>query len=165
MTPAKKMRFFGGMMDLLTAIDGIDFSRDGRYVYYAGMSNAHLFRISTEILFDFSKTNEELFAAVEIIAPKPLSDGIRTDNSGNIYITDIEHSGVYFITPDGKGTTLIKDEKIRWADGMSLSGNGTFYLADSNIPDQLFQSKKHMKENAPYSIYKFKALQNFIVSD
>lgn len=157
-TPQKKMRFFGGMVDLLTGIDGIDFSRDGQYVYYAPMGHSDLFRIPTAVLTDFSKSEAELAKAVESVSKKPLSDGIRTDYAGNVYITDIENSGVYVVPPSGKGFTLIKDDRIRWADGLSLSGDNTFYLADSAIPDQMLRSKNHMKANAPYYIYKFKAL-------
>ncbi len=157
-TPDKKMRFWG-LVDLLIGVDGIDFSRDGEYVYYAGMSHSGLFRIPTKILTDFSKTEAELANSVEKVAKKPLSDGIRTDHSGNVYITDIEHQGIYVVTPDGKGFTLIKDERIRWADGLSLSFDNTFYLADSALPDQMLRSKDHMKKNAPYPIYKFKAMR------
>jgi len=157
-TPTKKMRFFGGIIDLLTGIDGIDFSRDGKYVYYAPMGHSELFRIPAQILTDFSKTEEELSAAVESVSKKPLSDGIRTDYSGNIYITDIENQGVYVVPPLGDGYTLIKDERIRWADGLSLGSDGMFYLADSAIPDQMLQSKKHMRANAPYYIFRFKSL-------
>ncbi|MCI4667081.1 MAG: major royal jelly family protein [Bacteroidia bacterium] len=156
-TPHKKMRFFGGMVDLLTGIDGLDFSRDGRYMYYAPMGSSNLYRIPTEVAFDFSKTDAQLAEAVESVARKPLSDGIRTDHQGNVYITDVENQGIYIVTPEAKGFTLIKDERIRWADGLSLSGTNTFYLADSDIPNQMLQSKKHIKENAPYHIYRFKA--------
>lgn len=156
-TPTKKMRFFGGLVDLLTGIDGIDFSRDGKYVYYAPMGHSELFRIPSETLLDFNKSEEEIESSVERMVQKPLSDGIRTDHVGNVYITDIEHQGIYIITPDGEGKTLIKDARIRWADGLSLSGENTFYLADSDIPNQMMQSKQHIKEHAPYHIFKFKA--------
>lgn len=159
-TPQKKMRFFGGMVDLLTGIDGIDFSRDGQYVYYAPMGHSELFRIPTAVITDFSKSKAELSNAVERVSKKPLSDGIRTDHHGNVYITDIENSGVYVVPPSGDGFTLIKDDRIRWADGLSLSGRGIFYLADSAIPDQMLRSKKHMSANRPYSIFKFKALES-----
>ncbi len=158
-TPAKKMRFFGGLVDLLTGIDGIDFSRDGEYVYYASMGHSGLFRVSTHVITDFSKTEAEVAAAVERVADKPLSDGIRTDFAGNVYITDIENQGVYVVPPEGKGFTLIKDERIRWADGLSITNDGTFYLADSDIPNQMLQRKAHMAEHAPYYIYKFKAIE------
>ncbi len=154
-TPTKKMRFFGGIVDLLTGIDGIDFSRDGKYIYYAPMGHSSLFRIPTEVVFDFSKTEKAVAGAVELVSKKPLSDGIRTDFSGNVYITDIENQGIYVVTPGGVGFTLIKDERIQWADGLSMTNGGTFYLADSDIPNQMLQSKAHIKEHAPYHIYRF----------
>lgn len=156
-TPAKKMSFFGGLVDLLTGIDGIDFSRDGQYVYYAGMGHSGLFRIPTDVITDFSRNKEEVAAAVERVADKPLSDGIRTDFDGNVYITDIENQGIYVVTPEAEGFTLIKDKRIRWADGLSLRNNGTIYLADSDIPNQMLQSKSHINAHAPYYIYKFEA--------
>ncbi|MDX1641541.1 MAG: L-dopachrome tautomerase-related protein [Balneolaceae bacterium] len=156
-TPEKKMRFFGGLVDLLAGIDGIDFSRDGNYVYYAGMGHSGLFRIPTDVITDFSSSKDEVAAAVERVADKPLSDGIRTDFDGNVYITDIENQGVYVVTPEGKGFTLIKDKRIHWADGLSVRNNGTIYLADSDIPNQMLQSKSHIRANAPYHIYKFEA--------
>jgi sugar lactone lactonase YvrE len=157
-TPAKKMRFLGGLIDLLIGIDGIDFSRDGKYVYYAGVGHSELFRIPTDVLTDLSRPEEEVAGAVERVGKKPLSDGIRTDHAGNVYITDVEHQGVYVIPPTGNGFTLIKDDRIRWADGLSLSGDGTFYLADSDIPGIMLKSKSHIKANAPYYIFRFKAL-------
>lgn len=102
--------------------------------------------------------DEELAAAVERVSDKPLSDGIRTDSSGNIYITDIENQGIYVVPQRGSGFTLIKDERIRWADGLSLGADAYFYLADSDIPNQILQRKKHMAEHAPYFIYRFPTL-------
>gem|GEM_PF-201379 len=159
-TPTKKMRFLGGLIDLLTGIDGIDFSRDGKYVYYAAMGHSKLFRIPTAVLTDFKLTDSKVANAVEAVAEKPLSDGIRTDFNGNIYITDIEHQGVYVVTPKGKGFTLIKDDRIQWADGLSLTNGGNIYLADSDIPNLMLQSKEHIAEHAPYHIYRFKALND-----
>jgi sugar lactone lactonase YvrE len=157
-TPIKKMRFFGGVADLLTGIDGIDFSRDSEYIYWAPMGSSGLYRISTEVATDFSKTTEELEVAVERVADKPLSDGIRTDDQGNVYITDIENQGVYVVYLSGKGETLIKDDRVQWADGLSLGGDGYFYLIDSEIPNQMLESQKHIRASAPYYIFRFRPL-------
>lgn len=154
-TPAKKMRFFG-IVDLLTGIDGLDISRDGKYVYYAPMGGTGLYRVPAAACADFNVSPQRVAQQVEHIANKPLSDGIRTDHKGNVYITDVEHQGIYVVSPDKKGYTLIKDKRIRWADGMALAGNGYFYLADSDIPDQMLQSKAHMRKHAPYYIFRFK---------
>ena len=154
-TPAKKMRFFG-IVDLLIGIDGLDISRDGKYVYYAPVGGSGLYRVPTAACVDFNMPLKEIAQQVERIADKPLSDGIRTDYKGNVYITDVEHQGIYVVSPDKKGYTLIKDPRIRWADGMALAGDGYFYLADSDIPNQMLQSKAHMRKHAPYYIFRFK---------
>ena len=157
--PAKKMRFFGGMVDLLTGIDGIDVSPDGSYVYYAAMGHSALYRVPIASCVNDNLTSEELAEKVERVGQKPLSDGIRSDNKGRIYITDIEHQGIYVVEPkSSQGYTLIKDERIRWADGLSLGGDGYFYLADSDIPNQMLQAKSHMKKHAPYHIFRFKPI-------
>lgn len=44
-TPAKQMRFFGGLIDLMPGIDGLDVDPTGRYVYYAAMSHDRLYRV------------------------------------------------------------------------------------------------------------------------
>ncbi|MEM8908544.1 MAG: L-dopachrome tautomerase-related protein [Bacteroidota bacterium] len=157
-TPAKKMRFFGGVVDLLTGIDGLDVSRDGQYIYYAPMGHSALFRLPMAVASDFTQSDVAIAMAVERVATKPLSDGIRTDEEGRVYITDIEHQGIFVVEPDGATYTLIKDNRIRWADGMALAGDGYFYLADSDIPNQMLQSKSHIQAHAPYNIFRFKSL-------
>ncbi len=159
-TPQKKMRFFGGIVDLLTGIDGLDISLDGQYIYYAAMGHSGLYRIPVSVAVDFDQPVEKIENAVERVSDKPLSDGIRCDHVGNVYITDIENTGIYVVEPSGKGYTLIKDERIRWADGLSLGGDHYFYLADSDIPNQMLQSKRHMKAHAPYHIFRFRPLGN-----
>ncbi|MEL7120820.1 MAG: L-dopachrome tautomerase-related protein [Bacteroidota bacterium] len=158
-TPAKKMRFFGGIVDLLTGIDGIEVSPDGKYVYYAAMGHSTLYRIPVASCIDFDKSKKDIEQDVESLAQKPLSDGIRCDQKGWIYITDIENQGIFVVDPAMKeGFTLIKDDRIRWADGLALASDGYFYLADSDIPNQMLQSKKHMAKHAPYNIFRFKPL-------
>ena len=154
--PIKKMRFFSGLVDLMPGVDGLDVSPDGQYVYYAAMSHYGLFRVPVAALTNFALSNEAVNRQVEHVAAKPLSDGIRVDRENNAYITDIEHSGVSVVTPDGQVRTLISDPKIRWADGLSFGGDGYTYLADSDIPDQMLQSKEHIAAHKPYYIYRFR---------
>ena len=154
--PIKKMRFFGGLVDLMPGIDGLDVSYDGQYVYYAAMTHDSLYRIPVRVCSDFDLSDREINAAVEAVALKPLSDGIRSDTANNIYITDIEHAGFSVVTPNGNIKTLIKDKRIRWADGASLGGDGYMYFTDSAIPDQMLRSKSHMKKAAPYPIFRFR---------
>lgn len=155
-TPAKKMRFFGGLADLMPGIDGLDVSPDGRYVYYAAMSHSGLFRIPVSALTNFDADPTAVAAQVERVADKPLSDGIRLDAQGTTYITDIEHQGIAVVTATGERRTLIQDPRIRWADGLSFAADGYCYLADSDIPDQMLQSKEHIQQHKPYFVFRFK---------
>ncbi len=155
-TPAKRMRFLGGLIDLMPGIDGLDVDWDGEYVYWAAMSHESLYRLPVRVATDFELSDEKVEKQIELVAPKPLSDGIRVDTAGNVLITDIEHQGVYIVSPEGEGRTLIKDERIRWADGLSFGADGYWYLADSDIPNQMLQSKAHMAEHSPYYVFRFR---------
>ncbi|GAF88527.1 unnamed protein product, partial [marine sediment metagenome] len=57
---------------------------------------------------------------------------------------------------DGSLETLVKDERIRWADGLSFGPDGWLYLADSAIPHLILQSPEHIASQAPYHIWRFK---------
>ncbi len=153
----KRMRFFGGLADLLTGIDGLDIDPTGQWVYYATMSHDEAFRLPLSVAADFTKTPDEVANSVESIGKKPLSDGVRADSAQNLLITDVDHNGIFVINGNTKKSyTLIKDQRIRWADGLSKGGDGFWYLADSAIPHQMLQSKEHMAANKPYYIFKFK---------
>ena len=157
-TPTKKMRFFGGLVDLMPGIDGLDVDPTDTYVYYAAMSHSMLYRIPVTACTDFSQTPETVAAQVEEVSRKPLSDGIRVGPDGWVYITDVEHQSVDWVDPavGGKPKNLLQDSRIRWADGLSFGGDGFCYLADSAIPDQMLRSKRHMRKSAPYFIFRWR---------
>jgi hypothetical protein len=62
------------------------------------------------------------------------------------------------VNPQGEVQTLIKDERIQWADGLSLGGDGYFCLADSEIPNQILRSQEHIRKSAPYYIFRFRPM-------
>jgi sugar lactone lactonase YvrE len=155
-TPAKKMRFFGGLADLMPGIDGLDVDWRGEWVYWAAMSHDGLFRLPLRAATDFALSPEAVAAQVQRVADKPLSDGIRLTPDGTVLVTDVEHQGIHAVGPEGQGYTLLKDPRIRWADGLSLGSDGYWYLADSDIPDQMLQSKAHMAQHRPYFVFRFK---------
>lgn len=154
--PTKDMTFFGGLVVLKPGVDGIAISRDDEWIYYGAMAHDTMYRVRVSDLLDESLSHGALAARVQAIGPKPLNDGLSTDRDGNLFITDVEHGAVIRMTPAGELTTLIRSERIRWADALSYGPNGWLYLADSAIPDQMLQSKVHIKANAPYYIFRFK---------
>ena len=153
--PTKDMVFFG-VVALKPGVDGIAIDRNDEWVYYGAMTHDTMYRIKVADLLDDSLSQGALAARVEAVGPKPLNDGLSTDNAGNLLITDVEHNAVIRMKPDGELTTLIRDNRIRWADALSYGPDGWLYVADSAIPDQMLQTKAHIEANAPYHIFRFK---------
>ena len=152
----KDMSFFGGFLEMKTGIDGIALSRDDQWIYYGAMNHDTLYRIPTSVLQIPDQSDAAMASKIEVVGKKPLNDGFSIDNENNVFITDIEHQGVVMMKPDGSLETLIKDKRIRWADGLSFGPDGWLYLADSAIPHLVLQSQEHIDNNAPYYIWRFK---------
>jgi sugar lactone lactonase YvrE len=153
--PTKDMVFFGVVV-LKPGVDGIAIDRNDEWLYYGAMAHDTMYRIKVADLLDDSLSPGALAARVEAVGAKPLNDGLSTDNDGNLLITDVEHNAVIRMKPDGELTTLVRSERIRWADALSYGPEGWLYVADSAIPDQMLQSKAHMTASAPYHIFRFK---------
>ncbi len=154
--PTKDMKFFWGLVVLKPGVDGIALDRNDEWLYYGAMAHDTMYRVAVTDLLDPLLRDEALAAGVRAVGAKPLNDGLSTDNDGNLLITDVEHGAVLRMTPKGELTTLVKSDRIRWADALSYGPNGWLYVADSAIPDQMLQSKPHIAANAPYYIFRFK---------
>jgi sugar lactone lactonase YvrE len=152
----KEMRFLGGLLEMKTGIDGIALSRDGKWLYYGAMNHDTLYRIPASALQDESMDDAALEKLIEPVGKKPLNDGYSIDDQSNVFITDIEHQAVLSMAPDGKLTTVVKDKRIRWADGLTFGPDGWLYLADSAIPHLVLQNAEHHAKQAPYYIWRFK---------
>jgi sugar lactone lactonase YvrE len=151
----KTMTFFGGLVALKPGIDGIVIDQSGEWIYYGTMTHDGLFKVKTEDLINESLSKEQLAEKVIRVGTKPLSDGLSIDTLNNVYITDVDNGSIARLSPNGELRTLIQDrDRIRWADGASYGGNGYLYFTDSAIPDQMLQSKSHIKSKAPYYIYR-----------
>lgn len=154
--PTKDMSFFGGLVVLKPGVDGIAIDRRDEWLYYGAMAHDTMFRVKVADLLDASLSEGALAARIEPVGQKPLNDGMSTDNEGNLLITDVEHGAVIRMSPEGELTNLVESERIRWADALSYGPDGWLYVADSAIPDQMLRSKAHIREAAPYYIFRFK---------
>lgn len=155
-TPLRDMTFFGGLVALKPGIDGLVLSADDAWLYYGAMVHDGLFRVRARDLIDESLTPDALATRVERVSDKPLSDGLSVDFDGNVYVTDVEHQGIARVTAGGRLETLIRDERVRWADGMSFGPGGWLYFTDSAIPDMMMRTRGHIEESAPYYIFRFR---------
>lgn len=151
----RDMTFVGGLVSLKGGVDGIAFDADGIWLYYGAINQSGLFRVRLEDLKNAELPPGQLANRVERFSDKPLSDGLSTDVAGNVYITDVEHSSVFIVGPDKKPKTLLRSDRIRWADALSFGPGGWLYLADSAIPEQILQTRGYIKAKGPYYIFRF----------
>ena len=149
----RDMKFAGGMVALRGGIDGIALGPD--WLYYGALSGSGLYRVRLNDLLDESIGDAELGSRVQRHCDKPLSDGLSVDVDGNVYITDIEHNAIFRATPEKQISTLIQSRKIRWPDALSFGPEGFLYVADSALPELILQPEQHIREQGPYSIFRF----------
>ena len=155
-TAARDMSFFGGLLSLKAGVDGLVVDAENEWLYYAAINHDGLFRVPVDALVDVDLPAGALAATVERVGTKPLSDGLSIDATGEVLITDVEHGAVLAINNAGKLKTIVKSDRIRWADGLSLGPDGWFYLADSAIPELVLRPSRHIAEQGPYQIFRFR---------
>ncbi|NDJ52023.1 MAG: hypothetical protein GYB68_02935 [Chloroflexi bacterium] len=149
-----------GLIDWRIGVDGIALTDDDAWLYYGSISHDTLYRVRTTDLLDASLTDDELAARIEAVGQKPMSDGFSMDQEGNVYITDVENGGIARMSPDGVLTTLVKDDRVVWADGISFGPDNMVYFTDSAIPLYLTDTfatipPEEHAQVAPYYIFRF----------
>lgn len=152
----RRMALPGGILPLRIAVDSIALSRDGTWLYYGAVTGSRLWRIRVTHLVDPALDNAALASKVEAFAEKPLTDGLTTDDDGNVYLSDMEHSAVHRLAPDGRLQTLVSDPRLRWPDGFSFGPDGWLYVTCSALQHVLFQSDDDVRLHAPYQIWRFR---------
>jgi sugar lactone lactonase YvrE len=145
-----------GVYTLHIGVDTIALDRGGEWLYYGPVNGDRLYRIRTADLRDRDLDPATLASRVEDFGPKTISDGASTDDAGNVYLTDPEHSAVLAIGPERRLRTLVKDPALRWPDGLSFGPDGWLYLTCSALQDVLFVSTATMRTHAPFQVFRFR---------
>jgi sugar lactone lactonase YvrE len=153
-TPEREMRVLG--IPIRIGVDSITLDDRGEWLYYGPFSGDTLYRIRTRDLNEGSLAAEALAAKVETFAPKTISDGLSIDAEDTIYVSDPEHSAVLALGQDRRLRTLLKDARLRWPDGFSFGPDGWLYFTCSSLQHVMFKSSAHMREQAPYQVFRFR---------
>lgn len=152
----RRMMLPGGVLPLRIAVDSIALSRDGQWLYYGAVTGSRMYRVRAADLVDESLDASALASRVEGFADKSLSDGLTTDDDGNVYLGDMEHSAIHRLGPDGRLQTLVSDPRLRWPDGFSFGPGGWLYVTCSALQDVLFRSDDEIHRAAPYQVWRLK---------
>jgi sugar lactone lactonase YvrE len=146
----------GGLLPLRIAVDSIALSRDGQWLFYGAVAGSRMYRVRTSDLLDATLSEDALEKRVEAFADKTLTDGLTSDDAGNVYLSDMEHSAIHRLSPDGKLQTLVADPQLRWPDGFSFGPDGWLYVTTSALQDVLFLSGDEIRAHAPYQVWRFR---------
>lgn len=151
----EKMLMFG-IFAIRPGVDSIALDRQGEWLYFAPVTDEYLHRIRVTDLENIALNHTQLTEKVERFGKKTMSDGITTDNAGNIYLSDMEHSAIVRMKLDGSLETLIKDPKLRWPDGFSFGPKGWLYVTSSALQYVIGKTDAYIAEHGPYQIYRLK---------
>jgi sugar lactone lactonase YvrE len=114
----RRMRVFG-IFTVKPGVDSIALDNRGNLAF-AAVTARRMFRARVADLVDEQLTLAALASRVEDFADKPMTDGMSSDAAGNLVLTDPGHDALQLLAPDGTLTTLIRDPRLRWPDGLSF---------------------------------------------
>lgn len=155
LSQGREMSLLDGLYKMHPGVDSIALDHRDMWLYFGPMSHEQLFRVPVEDLRVASRAN--IAAHVQKFGLKPQSDGLTMDSENSVYITDVEHGAICVLNQKRELRTLIRDERIRWPDGLSLTEDGWLYFTDSALPDLMLRSREHVKAAGPYHVYRVQA--------
>ena len=145
---------FGGA-PARVAINPITLSKDNETLYYGAMNGTTWYAVHAK-LFREGASDYTISKAIKVIGPKPISDGVATDASGNHYFTNLQHYGVDVLTASGELKPLVRNPKIDWADNVALDGNGFIYITVNQLHKSPAVTGGEDLGTPPYYILKMK---------
>jgi sugar lactone lactonase YvrE len=134
--------------------DGIAISADGSRLWYCPLASRHWYSVDAAALCDRTVSDEEVAATVRDEGDKGgLSDGLETDDQGNLYLTSPENNALLVRRPDGTIETLVHDPRLLWPDTMSVA-DGYVYVTANQLHRQADYQGGEDKRRYPYSLFR-----------
>lgn len=152
----RRMQVFGAFA-VRPGVDSIALSRNGETLYFGAVTAQKMFSIKTAALRNAELSNQRLMAEVDVFASKPGTDGLTTDNAGNIYLSSPEASSILKMQANGEITTLLQSELIRWPDGFSFGPDGWVYFTTSALHQVIARSASQVESAGPYQLWRFQS--------
>lgn len=138
------------------AVDLLELSADGKWLYFSALLGPVLRRVETKYLTDESLSDEQIAEHVEDVARVPPLAGLAGDAAGNLYICSWTQDAILRLGRDGKLETLISDPRISFPNEGCVGPDGCFYFPSSQIHRTARFGDGTSVVQLPYEVFKIK---------
>ncbi|MBT1689396.1 hypothetical protein [Dawidia soli] len=88
---------------------------------------------------------------MEVVASLDIRPGnVAVSKTGRVFAT------IHILTPDGKLSNLIQDERLQWPDNVDLSSDGWIYISVNQLNTTPAFTGAGDEGKPPYYIYRFR---------
>jgi sugar lactone lactonase YvrE len=122
----------GQMQRARVPINPITLSADGETLYYGAMNGKTLYSVPAR-LFREGASHVQIAQAIQVVGKKPVSDGISTDAEGNHFITNLRDNAIDRMSPNGKLTRLVRDDRFLFPDNVRFGPDSWLYVAVNQL--------------------------------
>lgn len=157
----RKMRVFG-IFTVMPGVDSIALDNRGNLAF-AAVTARRMYRVRVDDLVDERLPPDELALRVQDFGDKPMTDGMSSDAAGNLVLTDPGHDALQLLAPDGTLTTLVRDPRLRWPDGVSFgpcggAGGGAdcLYVTCSALHQVIGRTPGQVRGAGPYQVFRLR---------
>ncbi|WP_082988181.1 L-dopachrome tautomerase-related protein [Bordetella bronchialis] len=113
--------------------DQLEVSPDGQWLYFQPASGP-MARVPTRVLNDPSASEKDIASQVKLEwADTPSTGGTAIDAKGNLYTTDTDKRRILRVSPEGKVSTVIEDDRLIWADALWIDRQGYLWIPASQL--------------------------------
>jgi sugar lactone lactonase YvrE len=112
--------------------DQLEVSPDGRYLYFQPCCGP-MARVPTRLLDHPAVVAEEVEAGVEYFASTGSTGGTAIAADGTIYVSNTDSCRISAVSPDGRLSTVIEDERLSWVDAMWIDSGGRLWMPAAQV--------------------------------
>ena len=137
--------------------DGIAISANGSRLYYCPLNGRHLYSVSTDALVDPNQSEQQVERTVQDLGDRGFaSDGLESDSSGRVYLTDYEHNAIHVRDPSGDYNMIAQDPHLIWPDTMSIANDGYLYVTANQLNRMpRFNNGRDLRQK-PYALFRMR---------
>jgi len=135
--------------------DQLEVTPDGKWLYFQPASGP-LYRVETRFLLDPAMTAAGLASHVKERYRTPGTGGTCIDAGGNIYVSDVNQSAIFRLTPGGKREDIIRDPRLAWGDALWIDMHGYLWVPVGQLNRLAVFQHGHSRVNPPLVLYKIR---------